>query len=464
MEINWEQTSLANLAMDVSYGYTESANSNEVGPHFLRITDIQSGSVNWDDVPYCPIDDDKLAKYLLERGDIVVARTGNSTGENYIFTGSKRTVFASYLIRFRIDENRANPFFVWYCMRSRKWWEFVNSAKTGSAQAGANAKVLGSFPLRLPPISTQNRIVEVLQSLDHKIELNRQINQTLESMAQTLFKSWFVDFDPVIDNALAAGNEIPEPFAQRAAARRSLKEKEKTGDGSHPALPEDIRQVFPSAFQFTEDLGWIPDGWDSQSVYGVAKLINGASFKSKHFTGDQTGIPIIKIAEIKNGVSSQTKYTKDEFDRKYYVTDGDVLFSWSGNPDTSIDTFIWTGGPGWLNQHVFKVEMHSQQDRSYVYCLLKLLRPVFAEIARDKQTTGLGHVTAGDLKRLRVAKPSKAALLKFSEVADPILEKWFLSLQQNNLLGSLRDLLLPKLLSGELRIPDAEKLAAEAGA
>ena len=258
----WRKATLGEISLDVSYGYTESASEERVGPHFLRITDIQNGVVDWGIVPFCPISDVDHAKYRLHNGDIVVARTGNSTGENYLFRSGEDAVYASYLIRFRINRQSADARFVWYTMRSPQWWAFVNASKTGSAQAGANAKVLGRYPIELPPLSEQRRIAHILGTLDEKIELNRQMNATLEAMAQALFKSWFVDFDPVIDKALATGNPIPEPLHKRAEARRAL------GDKRRP-LPAAIAQQFPSRFVFTEEMGWVPEGWGISAVDDV---------------------------------------------------------------------------------------------------------------------------------------------------------------------------------------------------
>ncbi len=215
MASEWTVATLAEVSDEISYGYTESAADNKVGPHFLRITDIQNGVVDWKTVPYCPIADADLAKYTLEKGDIVVARTGNSTGENYIFDCDEEAVFASYLIRFRIAKKKADPHFVWYSMRSPSWWSFVNASKTGSAQAGANAKVLGTFELPLPPLAEQRAIANILGVLDDKIELNRRMNETLEGLARAIFQSWFVDFDGVRRNAelkSEGGRVKPPPF------------------------------------------------------------------------------------------------------------------------------------------------------------------------------------------------------------------------------------------------------------
>lgn len=134
-------------------------------------------------------------------------------------------------------------------------------------------------------------------------------------------------------------------------------------------------------------------------VYSLAKWTNGLAFKDIHFSN--SGIPIIKIAELKNGITSQTQFTNQIFDDSVKLNYDDLLFSWSGNPNTSIDVFRYRLKSGWLNQHIFKIEP-IEINKDYLFYLLKSLRPTFAFIASNKQTTGLGHVTISDLKRLRV--------------------------------------------------------------
>ena len=174
-------------------------------------------------------------------------------------------------------------------------------------------------------------------------------------------------------------------------------------------------------------------------------------------------MPVVKIAELKNGVTGQTKFTKTELDDKYRIGDGEMLLSWSGNPDTSIGAFVWCGGPAWLNQHIFRVLPHQGIEKHFVFYLLKYLRPVFAEIARDKQTTGLGHFTARDMKRLMVVYPPESILTIFNDSVGPMFDRWYGNLFESNTIASLRDALLPKLISGELRVPDAEKFVEESG-
>ena len=189
----WKWVRLGDVCSNISYGYTASAQQESSGIKFLRITDIVPEQINWDTVPYCLISDERINKYKLDVGDIVIARTGATTGYNKIIKKKINSVFASYLIRFKVNKTLADPFFVWYNLQSFYWKEFIKNIIGGSAQPGANAKQLASFYFSLPPLPEQKAIAEVLSSLDDKIELLQEQNKTLEEMAQTLFRKWFID-------------------------------------------------------------------------------------------------------------------------------------------------------------------------------------------------------------------------------------------------------------------------------
>ena len=135
----------------------------------------------------------------------------------------------------------------------------------------------------------------------------------------------------------------------------------------------------------------------------MAQWVNGLAFRDLQFS--PSGMPVIKIAEIKGGISGQTKFTQQSFDESVLVKPGDLLFSWSGQPETSIDAFWWKGPTGWLNQHVFRVTPDTSINRAFFFYLLRYLKPNFVGIARNKQTTGLGHVTRRDLENIEVALP-----------------------------------------------------------
>lgn len=161
MKTGWELTSLRDVST-ISYGYTESASDEPVGPKFLRITDIQDGDVNWDHVPYCRIAADEMPKYRLKTNDIVFARTGATTGKSFLIEEAPEAVFASYLIRLRLQNGRLLPKFVSFFFQSNTYWKSVREGSTGSAQGGFNATKLGGLTIPIPPIPEQRRIVAVL--------------------------------------------------------------------------------------------------------------------------------------------------------------------------------------------------------------------------------------------------------------------------------------------------------------
>ncbi len=268
----------------------------------------------------------------------------------------------------------------------------------------------------------------ILGTLDDKIELNRRMNETLEAMARALFKSWFVDFDPV-----------------RAKA-----------EGRRPSgMDAETAKLFPSKFE-KSDVGEVPKGWTALPLYDIATYINRAAYTAFQPNDARRGLPIIKIAELKAGVTPQTKFSDVSMPEKYRIARGDILFSWSGNPDTCIDTFVWAHGPGWLNQHIFLVVPHREHERAFVLATLKYLKPVFAEIARNKQSTGLGHVTAEDMKRLLVTKPPDRLVRVWSAIASPLLGRAFQNEIEIHSLSTVRDTILPKLLAGEIELVAAE--------
>ena len=144
---------------------------------------------------------------------------------------------------------------------------------------------------------------------------------------------------------------------------------------------------------------------DCYTLFDLAQWKNGLAFKKIDVSSD--GEPVIKIAELKNGITGQTQFTEGDYGDEVHLTKGDMLFSWSGNPETSIDVFWYNLPDGWLNQHIFKVIPKPFVDRYFLYYLLKSLKATFTAIASNKQTTGLGHITLKDLKKLNIALPSE---------------------------------------------------------
>ena len=167
------------------------------------------------------------------------------------------------------------------------------------------------------------------------------------------------------------------------------------------------------------------------SLFDLATWKNGLAFKKIH--SSETGVPVIKIAELNNGIGGTTAYTQQVFSEDIHINKGDLLFSWSGNPQTSIDVFRFNLEEGWLNQHIFKVTPDEKViDRNYFYFLMKNLKPHFTQIATNKQTTGLGHVTIADIKRMSVIVPSLPVQKEIVSYIKPIDDKIELNNEINN--------------------------------
>jgi len=207
----------------------------------------------------------------------------------------------------------------------------------------------------------------------------------------------------------------------------------------------------------------IPSGWkettlyhpefgfnyEQKNLFSLAEWINGMTFKEVDFS--VKGKPVIKIAEIKNGISSQTQYTDSVYDEKYYIQKGDMLFCWSGQPETSIDVFWWRDGDGWLNQHIYKVIPKIEQD--YFFYMLKYIKPNFIQIAKNKQTTGLGHVTKADLEAIIVSIPSFDEQRAIAAVLSSLDKKIELLRSQNKTLENIAQVLFKRWFV-EFEFPD----------
>ena len=190
----WQEVRLKDICTKIQYGYTESASNEIIGPKFLRITDIVKASIQWDTVPYCKITDKDFKKYQLFKGDIVVARTGNTTGWAKLIRNNINSVFASYLIRFQLNKDVAYSGYVGRMIESDIFKGYVWSIIGGSAQPGANAVFLSGFKLNLPPLPTQKKIAKILSNYDDLIENNLKRIKLLEESARLTYEEWFLRF------------------------------------------------------------------------------------------------------------------------------------------------------------------------------------------------------------------------------------------------------------------------------
>ena len=411
MSSEWEQVNLTDVCSDVSYGYTESATNQPVGPKFLRITDIQGGSFDWDTVPFCTATEDCVRKYQLEVGDIVVARTGNSTGENaQVVQEPPAAVFASYLIRFRPNSERVNPFFVGYLLRSERFKQHVLAVRGGSAQPGANAKQLGSFVFHLIPRHLQNYAVESLRALDDRIALLRETNATLEAIAQALFKSWFVDFEPV--HAKARGKQ-PQGMDDATAA------------------------LFPDSFEESEQ-GMIPKGWQVKSF---GEFVTRQSVGKKY--DQKSALPEGLIPILDQGKSGIIGFHNDEPGVRASLDKPVVVFA-NHTCYMRLITFDFSA---------------IQNVLPFIGKGIDTVWAFYATKDRVKFSEYKGHWP--DFAIEKAVIPDDHLTFAFRNIVDSIVRGMRSNEQQAQTLAQLRDTLLPKLISGQLRLPEAEALLAE---
>jgi len=370
------------------------------------------------------------------------------------------------------------PEFFYYSLAAREHELLSKVESTGIGAGKLDSDVLNNFEILCPPIIEQVAIVTVFRTIDDKIERNTQLNQTLESMAQAIFKSWFVDFDPVIDNAIAAGNPIPEPF-QAQAERRRLRLHEPVPEGQSPLqpLPAELRQLFPNSFHETEELGWVPEGWFSRPFGSIIETAIGGDWgKDVEDEVHTEKVKIIRGTDIPNLQSGSCGATPTRWiESKKYKTrqlrDGDIVIEVSGGSPTQStgrSMYITNG----ILQRLGGMVAPASFCRKFVPASseLGLLAGVVLTFLYKKgrmweyqnQSTGISNFQTNTfLSNEFLVIPTADVLKIFYRKIRPLIDRTHSN--ENIQLSEIRDLLLPKLLSGQLRIPDAEAQFAEAG-
>ena len=294
---------------------------------------------------------------------------------------------------------------------------------SGSAQPSLNRNFIHPLEVAIPPLREQRAIAAILGAIDDKIELNRKMSATLEAMARAIFTSWFVDFDPV-----------------RAKA-----------EGRDTGLAPEIATLFPDAFVAYAD-GEIPTNWSMHGLDDVATFLNGLALQRFPPRDGSPTLPVIKIAQLRAGHVKNADRADSSLKSDYVVTNGDILFSWSG----SLECEIWVGGSGALNQHLFKVT-GTVVPNWFAYLSVLHHLPSFRQIAAAKATT-MGHIQRHHLHEATICIPSKPVFDAASALIGPMIEASWKRRLQSNTIATLRDTLLPKLISGEFRVSDAERI------
>jgi len=355
----------------------------------------------------------EFKRSIARRGDLVFTCWGTIGQVGLV---DDRSRFHEYVVsnkqmKLTPDPATADSLFLYYLFSNPAMVAHVRNAGIGSSVPGFNLGQLRQIPILLPPLAEQRRIAGILGALDDKIELNRRMSQTLESMARTLFKSWFVDFDPV-----------------RAKS-----------EGRDPGVPGHLADRLPDSLEDSET-GQIPKGWRLCGLDEIADFLNGLALQ-RFPANDGRVLPAIKIAQLHAGNTEGADEVSVDIPSDYVVQDGDVLFSWSG----SLSVELWCGGPGALNQHLFKVTSE-RYPKWFYYLWTREHLADFRAIAAGKATT-MGHIQREHLAAARVVVPSLATLDETSQYFEPLTGALVSLSLESRSLAAARDSLLPRLLS-----------------
>ena len=395
--------------------------SDSAAPRLLRGDNIVQGRLRWDGVKRWPAETAApMAKFRLHEGDVVLAMDRPWIEAGLKFASIHREDLPALLVQ-RVARLRGgeglDTRFLKYVIGCRDFSDYVLSVQTGTAVPHISARQMEDYEFDLPPLDEQTAIASILGTLDDKINLNRRMNATLEAMARALFRSWFVDFDPV--RAKMAGRD--------------------TG------LPKEIADLFPDRLVDSE-LGEIPQGWRLEPLDSVACFQNGLALQKFRPSQNEARLPVVKIAQLRAGASNSGEWASATINPECIIENGDVVFSWSG----SLLVRTWCGGRAALNQHLFKVTSERYPKWFYLYSILSHFSE-FQRIARDKATT-MGHIRRHHLTDALCVVPSDRVITRVSDILEGLLARQVVNEAASDTLATLRDALLPKLVSGEWRV------------
>ena len=375
----------------------------------------------------------KKGSRLARKGDVLLLVRGSELHKRIpVGIASRDVSFNQDVKALRAKDDLVEDF-LYYWLAGNETMLLSKVENTGIGAGKLDTNVLKSLPFLIPPPAEQRAIAHILGTLDDKIELNRKQNETLEAMARTLFKAWFVDFEPV---------------------RAKMEGRWKRGQ-SLPGLPAHLYDLFPDRLVESE-LGEIPEGWEMRSLDSIANYLNGLALQKFSPESETEFLPVIKIAQLRAGNTNGADKASMQIKPEYVVVDGDVLFSWSG----SLEVEVWNGGRGALNQHLFKITSNEVPKWFYFFATRHHLSD-FRAIAAGKATT-MGHIQRKHLTDARIAVAPPESMKKLDAVIASQFDQLVSNAQQSRSLAQLRDALLPNLISGELRVPDAERIVGAA--
>ena len=343
-------------------------------------------------------------------GDLILTLKGSQNGAVALVPNLVDFVIAQDMVALRINPEVINPHYLLAALRSREVQHQIKTLDVSGVIPHLKKTDFDKLILPYPDRETQDYIGELYYSLSSKIETLRDQNQTLEELAQTLFKRWFVEFE--------FPNENGQPF--------------KSSGGK----------------MVESELGEIPEGWEIKPLSSIADYLNGLACQKYPVISDEEKLPVLKIKELGNGINDNTDWATSNVDEKYIIESGDVIFSWSG----TLMLKIWDGERCVLNQHLFKVTSDAFPDW-FIFQWTNFHLNHFIAVAKSKATT-MGHIKRSHLDEAMCFVPTKGIFDQCNGAFTKILESFKNNNQEIQSLTQLRDTLLPKLMSGELRVKE----------
>ena len=350
-------------------------------------------------------------EYLCKKGDFIVAMTQQAEGllgstafvpEDNIYLHNQRIGLIS------VNEQKADKYYLDYLFRTNEVRKQIRDSATGSKVKHTSPDRIYDVEVYVHSLAVQKRIGALLHAIDSKIRNNNKTCLELESMAKTIYDYWFLQFE--------FPNEDGKPYKS---------------SGGKMVWNEELKRE-------------IPEGWKVGNLYDIAEFINGLACQKYRPINENRKIPVIKIKEMHEGISDNTEYVREDIPAKNIVNDGDILFSWSA----TLETMIWTGGKGGLNQHIFKI-IPKEYAKYYVYMQLSAYIINFVHMAEARKTT-MGHITTDHLKQSRIALPPKKITDMYDEKVQGTFNKIICNSRQDRELILLRDFLLPLLMNGQV--------------
>lgn len=420
---------------NISYGIVQPGRHYEQGIPIIRVNNVKNGKLDiLSPIKVHPDIEEKHRRTRLEGGEVLLTLVG-STGQSVIADSDLAGWNVARAIAVIRPTSEIGATWIHICLQSKDVQHFLDTRANTTVQKTLNLKDIRNIPILNLPKEKRKFIERCWTSLSDKIELNRRMNATLEGMAQALFQSWFVDFDPVLDNALAAGNPIPEELANRGEVRRQAL--------ANGTANREAAKPFPAAFQLTEELGWIPEGWEVSHLVENVRLTMGQSPSSDHYNSKGDGLPFHQ--GVTNYGERFPKHGQYSTGGNRFAEDGDVLFSVRapvGRINIANCKMIIGRGLAALR--------HEKDHQGF---LVYFLKHTFATEDSIGSGTIFNAVNKKEMERIPLIFPPDETTRVFDDIANSLDEKIASNAEQTETITKLRDSLLPKLLSEEIQIP-----------